>query len=81
MHPRRAERRETKSFFRELRDGCEFVGRTWLWDTVTFFGLRNFVFASYFVLGSVISKEHLGGAAAWATLGSAFGAPARSWAG
>jgi hypothetical protein len=39
-----------------------------------FFGIGNFVFASYFVLGPVISKEELGGPAAWATLASSFGA-------
>lgn len=72
-----ADRREPgaqQSFLAELRGGWnEFRRQTWLWTTIVFFGFGNCVFAAYFVLGPVVAKRDLGGAAAWATLGSAFG--------
>ena len=77
---RLSDRREPgapQSFLAELRGGWdEFRRQTWLWTTIVFFGIGNCVFAAYFVLGPVIAKRDLGGAAAWATLGSAFGAGA-----
>jgi hypothetical protein len=71
--PRRAEVVEAKSFFGELRQGWgEFRRQTWIWTTIVFFGIGNFAFASYFVLGPIIAKRDLGGAPAWATLATAF---------
>lgn len=68
-------RGERSGFLRELRDGwSEFRSRTWLWTTVVLFGICNFVFASYFVLGPVVAKRYLGGAGAWATVVSCFAA-------
>jgi len=71
--PRRAEVVESKSFFRELRQGWnEFRRQTWIWTTIVFFGIGNFAFASYWVLGPIIAKRDLGGAPAWAALTAAF---------
>lgn len=56
-------------FFHELREGWrEFTARTWLWSTVVIFGLGNVFFMFWPVLGPVVSKEHLGGAGAWAVI-------------
>jgi MFS family permease len=71
--PSRAEAVETKSFFRELRQGWnEFRRQTWIWTTIVFFGIGNFAFASYWVLGPIVAKRDLGGAPAWAALTAAF---------
>jgi MFS family permease len=72
--PPRAEVVERKPFFHELRLGwSEFRRQTWIWTTIVFFGISNFAYASYFVLGPVVVKRDFGGAAAWATLFTAFG--------
>jgi MFS family permease len=64
---------EAKSFFADLRQGWgEFRRQTWIWTTIVFFGIGNFAFASYWVLGPVIAKHDLGGAPAWAALTAAF---------
>ena len=71
--PRRDEVVESKSFFHELRQGWnEFRRQTWIWTTIVFFGIGNFAFASYWVLGPIIAKRDLGGAPAWAALTAAF---------
>src|SRR5215510_5505707 len=75
--PRRDDVVESKSFFRELRQGWnEFRRQTWIWTTIVFFGIGNFAFASYWVLGPIIAKRDLGGAPAWAALTAAFSAGA-----
>jgi MFS family permease len=75
--PKRDEVVESKSFFRELRQGWnEFRRQTWIWTTIVFFGIGNFAFASYWVLGPIIAKRDLGGAPAWAALTAAFSAGA-----
>src|SRR3954447_3226175 len=62
-----------KSFVADLRQGWnEFRRQTWIWTTIVFFGIGNFAFASYWVLGPVIAKRELGGAPAWAALTAAF---------
>jgi predicted MFS family arabinose efflux permease len=67
--PRRAERAEHAHFLHELREGWrEFTARTWLWSTVVIFGLGNFFFMFWPVLGPTVAKEHLGGAGAWAKI-------------
>lgn len=72
--PARADHVEPKSFLADLREGWgEFRRQTWLWTTIVFFGIGNFAFMSYFVLGPVVAKRELGGAPAWATLMTAFG--------
>ena len=69
----RAQVIESKPFFHELREGWgEFRRQTWLWTTILFFGIGNFAFSSYFVLGPVIAKQDLGGAPAWAAITTGF---------
>jgi MFS family permease len=71
--PKRAEIVETKSFFADLRQGWnEFRRQTWIWTTILFFGIGNFAYASYWVLGPIVTKRDLGGAPAWAALTTAF---------
>jgi MFS family permease len=71
--PRRAEVVETKSFLADLRQGWyEFRRQTWIWTTIVFFGIGNFAYASYYVLGPIVAKRDLGGAPAWAALTAAF---------
>jgi MFS family permease len=71
--PARAEVVEAKSFLAELREGWgEFRRQTWLWTTIVFFGIGNFAFSAYFVLGPIIAKRDLGGAPAWAAMTTAF---------
>ena len=65
---------ESHGFLSELREGWnEFTSRTWLWASVVFFGIGNFVFAGWIVLGPVTAKEELGGAGPWAVILSSFG--------
>jgi len=71
--PAQVQRAEPKPFFAELREGWgEFRRQTWLWTTIVFFGIGNFAFSAYFVLGPVIAKRDLGGAPAWAAITTAF---------
>ena len=70
----RADTIERQPFLTDLRGGWnEFRRQTWIWSTIVFFGIGNFAYMSYFVLGPVVAKRDLGGATAWATLLSAFG--------
>jgi MFS family permease len=67
--PPRAATAEHPHFLRELREGWrEFTSRTWLWSTVVIFGIGNFFFMFWPVLGPTVAKEHLGGAGAWAKI-------------
>ena len=71
--PRRDDVVAAKSFFADLRQGwSEFRRQTWIWTTIVFFGIGNFAFASYWVLGPMIANRELGGAPAWAALTAAF---------
>jgi predicted MFS family arabinose efflux permease len=66
---RPAERSDRVGFLQELRDGFgEFVGQRWLWTTVLGFGVFNFVFAAYWVLGPLVSADELGGSGPWAAI-------------
>jgi MFS family permease len=61
-------------FIGELREGWrEFRARDWLWGIVLIASLANMLAAGYRVLGPVIADRELGGAAAWATISTAFG--------
>jgi MFS family permease len=67
--PARVEDAERAHFLHELREGWrEFTARTWLWSTVIIFGLGNFFFMFWPVLGPTVAKEHLGGAGDWAKI-------------
>jgi hypothetical protein len=71
--PARAQAIEAKPFFAELREGWgEFRRQTWIWTTIVFFGIGNFAFAGYFVLGPIVAKRDLGGAPAWAAMTTAW---------
>lgn len=62
----RAER-EQSTVLHDLRVGWRaFTSRTWLWASVVLFGLGNFVWASWIVLGPLVAKQELGGAGPWA---------------
>ncbi len=66
--------KEPGAFARELRDGWrELTSRTWLLTSITYFGLINALSASFDVLGPVIARRSLGGAAAWAAIFTGFG--------
>ena len=65
----RATVKEPGAFVRELKDGWgELTSRTWLWTSIAYFGLFNALSASFDVLGPVIARRSLGGAAAWAAI-------------
>jgi predicted MFS family arabinose efflux permease len=65
-----------ESFAAQLRAGwTEFRSRTWLWVGVGQFSLFNVLtYAPFMVLGAVIAKQALGGAAAWGIILAAQGA-------
>jgi predicted MFS family arabinose efflux permease len=61
---------ESPGMLRELRDGwAEVRSRTWLWIIITQFCV---VMAAWYggvqVLGPVVARQHLGGAAAWGAI-------------
>jgi hypothetical protein len=63
-----------RPFISELRAGWrEFRARDWVWGIVLGASLANMLVAGYQVLGPVIADRELGGAAAWATIATAFG--------
>ena len=70
MRVTRGERLEAPNFLLELREGWrEFTSRTWLWVIVVAFGFLNAAFAGAFnVLGPVVAKSELGGAAAYGAI-------------
>jgi MFS family permease len=70
MRVARGERLEAPNFLRELREGWrEFVSRTWLWVIVVGFGVLNAAETGAFnVLGPIVAKEELGGAAAYGAI-------------
>jgi MFS family permease len=72
--PPRDDALEPSPFFQELRQGWnEFRRQTWIWTTIVFFGIGNMAGGSYGVLGPVTTKEHYGGAGAWAAIITASG--------
>jgi MFS family permease len=65
---------ERETFWRELRAGWrEFTARTWLWSAVLLYGLANFSWAAWSVLGPVVAKSDLGGAGSWGAILAAGG--------
>jgi len=63
----------TPSMLRELREGwSEFRSHTWLWVIVAQFCIVMMAwYGAFSVLGPVVAKAHLGGAAAWGAITSA----------
>jgi MFS family permease len=71
--PRRIAR-EATSFVHDLRTGwVEFRSRSWVWSLVLAASLGNLLWGSVNVLGPVIAKRELGGAAVWGTVMAAMG--------
>ncbi len=64
------ERSHQTGMLRDLRDGwSEFVSRTWLWAIVAQYSVVMMAwYGSFSVLGPVVARVHLGGAAAWGTI-------------
>ena len=76
MRIKRAERVETPSVWRELAEGwSEFSSRTWLWAVVASAAVGNTVWmGASLVLGPLVAKEYLGGAASWGIIMASQGA-------
>jgi MFS family permease len=64
------ERTHQPGMLRELREGwSEFRSHTWLWVIVAQFAVVLAAwYGSFSVLGPVVARAHLGGAAAWGTI-------------
>ena len=67
------DRSSAPSMLGELRDGwSEFRSHTWLWVIVAQFCVVMMAwYGSFSVLGPVVAREHLGGAAAWGAITAA----------
>jgi predicted MFS family arabinose efflux permease len=76
MRIRRAERLEAPNVFRELAEGwSEFSSRTWLWAVVASAAVGNTVWmGASLVLGPLVAKQYLGGAASWGVIMACQGA-------
>ena len=76
MQVRAPERAASTSFVRELGDGWrEFSSRTWIWIVVIGSAFANAAEAAGLnILGPVIARESLGGAAVWGLVLAATGA-------
>jgi MFS family permease len=71
--PARVPRRAT-SFLRDMREGWRaFRSRSWVWSIVAAASLGNMLWAAFGVLGPVVAKQDLGGAAVWGTIMAAMG--------
>jgi len=75
VRERAQERTQTESLLAELRGGWrEFTSHRWLWTIVLQFTVMLVGwFGTYAVVGPVIAKRALGGAAAWGIIASANG--------
>jgi MFS family permease len=64
------ERTKQDGMLRELREGwSEFRSHTWLWVIVAQFAVVLMAwYGAFSVLGPVVARAHLGGAAAWGTI-------------
>jgi len=76
MHLQRAERLEAPSVLLELAEGwSEFSSRTWLWAVVASAAVGNTVWmGASLVLGPLVAKQYLGGAASWGVIMASQGA-------
>jgi MFS family permease len=71
--PRRVARERT-SFVADMREGwTAFSSRPWVWSIVASASLGNVLWPAFGVLGPVIAKRELGGAAVWGTVMAAMG--------
>ncbi len=76
IRPRVQERSAGSSLLRELREGFrEFTAHKWLWTIVLQFTFMLMAwFGAWAVLGPVVAKQSLGGAAAWGWIAGSHGA-------
>jgi MFS family permease len=66
--------RERSSFVSDMREGWDaFRSRTWVWTIVGAAALGNVLWPAFGVLGPVVAKRDLGGAAVWGTIMAAMG--------
>jgi len=66
--------RPAGSFLADLREGWGvFRARTWVWTCVACAAVVNLLYGAWEVLGPVVAKNDLGGAAVWGALLSATG--------
>jgi MFS family permease len=67
-----------RSLLGDMADGwADFRSRTWLWVTTVQFAFFNLItWAPWMLLGPVLGKEYLGGAAVWGAIMAAQGAGA-----
>jgi hypothetical protein len=63
-------RATSASFLREIQEGwAEFRARTWVWLSVTHFGMWHLVcLSSFYVLGPIVARDSLDGASSWAVI-------------
>jgi predicted MFS family arabinose efflux permease len=68
-----AARTQSANVLRELRDGWSaFASRRWLWaTTIQYCVVMAAWYGAFDVLGPVVAREHLGGAAAWGLIAAA----------
>ena len=63
-----------RAFVTELAEGWRAVrARRWLWASLASFGIGNMAWGAQGVLGPVVAREELGGAAAWGAIVTAGG--------
>jgi len=63
-----------RAFLTELAEGWRAVrARRWLWASLASFGIGNMAWGAQGVLGPVVAREELGGAAAWGAIVTAGG--------
>ena len=76
--PMREPAAKRRSLLGDMADGwADFRSRTWLWVTTVQFAFFNLItWAPWMLLGPVLGKEYLGGAAVWGAIMAAQGAGA-----
>jgi MFS family permease len=76
IRPSAQARSEGTSLLRDLREGFrEFTAHTWLWTIVLQFTFMLMAwFGAWAVLGPIVAKQSLGGAASWGWIAGAQGA-------
>ncbi len=73
----RIESRAQPNFWSELAEGLHAVtSRRWYLLNLGAHAMWNLAIAAFFVLGPIVSRDHLGGASAWGLIGASMGAGA-----
>jgi predicted MFS family arabinose efflux permease len=69
LRPPRRVARERTSFIADMREGwTAFSSRAWVWSIVAAASFGNLLWPAFGVLGPVVAKQDLGGAAVWGTV-------------